>query len=166
MSGLARMTFSIFVVWPLNFGVVYVCLKAARGENPKVRDMFHGFENYLNTVMANLFIFMSVVCGLVLLVVPGIFIACKLAFTPFLVVDDRMDVIGAMKKSWAMTTGHGWTIFLAYLLTLPVVFAGVIALIVGVYVSVVWIGVAYASLYYAVTASMAGDVPMEPAGEP
>ena len=95
-----------------------------------------------------------IICiGLVLFIIPGIIFACKLAFVPYLVVDRRMAVIEAIKESWRMTNGHAWTVFLMGLLAIPICIAGLICLGVGVIVSIMWIRLAFASLYHAVSVS-------------
>ena len=98
--------YGILISGPVNFGVSFAYLKAARGDELKIKDMFHVFNNYWNAVLASLLVSVIVFIGLILLIVPGIVFACKLAFTPYLVVDRKMDVIGAIKESWSMTKGY------------------------------------------------------------
>jgi len=50
--------------------------------------------------------------GFILLIIPGIFFLCRLAFVPYLVVDHKTGAFGAIKGSWKMTKGHFWRIFL------------------------------------------------------
>jgi hypothetical protein len=49
-----------------------------------------------------------------------------------------------------MTRGYGWQIFLMGLLAIPIVILGLICLFVGVFVSVMWISTAFATMYHAV----------------
>jgi uncharacterized membrane protein len=93
-----------------------------------------------------------IVCiGFVLIIIPGIIFACKLAFTPYLVVDRKMDVIEAVKTSWRMTNGHAWKVFLIGLLGIPIAIAGLICFGVGVIIAGMWINLAIASLYHSVS---------------
>ena len=116
-----------------------------------MRDIFVVFQkNYWNAVIANIVVGIIVGLGIVMLIVPGIIFACRLAFVPYLVVDREMDVMDALRVSWDMTRGYGWQIFLMGLLAIPVVILGLIALFVGVFVSVMWISVAFAVMYHAV----------------
>lgn len=75
-----------------------------------------------------------------------------LAFTPYLVVDRKMAVIEAVQESWRMSGGHAWEVFLVGLLAIPISIAGLIVFGVGVIVSTMWIALALASLYHAVSA--------------
>ena len=89
--------------------------------------------------------------GIVLLIVPGIIFAVRLAFVPYLVTEKGMDAVTAIKTSWEMTRPHAWTIFFIGLLCIPIVLGGILVLGVGVVVSVMWIGVAFALVYHQVS---------------
>ncbi|OHB72410.1 MAG: hypothetical protein A2W23_03450 [Planctomycetes bacterium RBG_16_43_13] len=60
-----------------------------------------------------------------------------------------MGAIDAIKESWRMTTGYAWRVFFIYLLSIPIMIAGIICLIVGVIPAGMWIGISFASLYHA-----------------
>ena len=151
--GLFAIAYTILIEGPIGFGASFAFLKAARGDKVEIKDMFKAFKNYLNAVFASLLVGVIVVFGLVLLIVPGIIFACKLAFTPYLVVDRKMEVIEAIKTSWRMTDGYAWDVFFIGLLAIPIGIAGLLALGVGVIVSVMWVGLAFASLYHVVSTS-------------
>ena len=59
-----------------------------------------------------------------------------------------MSAWDAVQESWDMTTGHAWKVFAMALLTVPIFIAGLICLGVGVLVSIMFIGLAFASLYH------------------
>lgn len=145
--------YGILIVNPVDYGVAFAHLKAARGDKLEIRDMFDSFQNYLNAVLANLLVGVIVGIGFVLVIIPGIIFACKLAFVPYLVVDRKMEVIGAIKESWRMTNGYAWSVFGMGLLAIPIFIAGLICLGVGVIPAVMWIRLAFASLYHAVSVS-------------
>lgn len=153
--------YSILLLNPLQYGVNFACLKAARREAPAVKDLFEVFQNYWAAVLANLLVGIIILVGLVLLIVPGIIFACKLAFVPYLIVERRMEVIQAVKTSWNMTTGHAVTIFLMGLLAIPLAIAGLLVLCVGIIPAILWIGVAFASMYHAVSSRIVEAQPVE-----
>jgi uncharacterized membrane protein len=136
---------------PVNYGTSFAYLKAARGDKVEIKDMFAAFQNYWNAVLASLLVGIIVVIGFILIIVPGIIFACKLAFTPYLVVDRKMEVIEAIKTSWRMTNGHAWKIFLMGLLAILICIAGLICFGVGIIIAIMWISLAFASLYHAVS---------------
>ncbi len=163
--GFFGLVYGVLVSGPVDYGVAFAFLKAARGDKLEIKDMFEAFKNYWNAVLASLLVSVIVIVGLVLLIVPGIIFACKLAFTPYLVVDRKMAVIQAIKESWRMTGGHAWKVFLIGLLAIPIFIAGLICFGVGVIISIMWINLAFASLYHAVAMSeeASGQVQVTPA---
>lgn len=151
LLGILALPYGILIVGPIGQGVAFAYLKAARGDELQVKDIFEVFHNYWNAVLASLLVGAIVSVGFALLIVPGIVFACKLAFTPHLVVDRKMAVIAAVKESWRMTGGHAWKVFLIGLLAIPICIAGVICFGVGIIVAIMWVGLALASLYHAVS---------------
>lgn len=144
-------TYGVFVAGPIGYGANWVFLKAVRGERVEIKDMFVVFQkNYWNAVLAKIVVSVIVGLGIVMLIVPGIIFACRLAFVPFLVVDREMDVMDALRVSWDMTRGYGWQIFFMGFMAIFVVIGGLICLGVGVIISIMWIKAAFASIYHAV----------------
>jgi len=156
LLGVLGLIYGILIAGPTEYGVDFAYLKAARGDKLEIRDMFEAFHNYWNAVLANILVGVIVIIGLFLLIVPGIIFACKLAFTPYLVVDQKMAVIEAVKESWRMTNGHAWTVFLIGLLAIPISIVGLLCLVVGIIPAFMWITATFASLYHAV--SVSGEV--------
>jgi len=142
---------SLFISLPLSYGLAFCFLKASREGDVKFEEMFTGFKYYWNTIAAGLLSGLIVLGGIILLIVPGIIFACRLAFVPYLVVDRKLGPVEAIQTSWKMTKGHAMEVFLIGLLGIPIVIAGLICLVVGVIVSSMWISMAVASLYYAVS---------------
>jgi len=139
---------------PIDYGSAFVFLKAVRDEKFEVKDIFSAFESvdrYLNVVLAELLKSAIILIGIVMLIVPGIIFACKLAFVKYLVLDKKMDPVGAVKESWNMTTGYAGKIFLMGLLAIPIGIAGLIMCGVGIIPAIMWIRCAFASMYYAVS---------------
>ena len=151
--GFLAFIYGILVEGPVQYGVTFAFLKAARGDKLEIKDMFAAFKNYWNAVLASLFVGVIIIIGLVLLIVPGIIFACKLAFTPYLVVDRKMGVMEAIEESWRMTGGHAWKVFFIGLLAIPICIAGLLCFIVGIIISIMLVSLAFASLYHAVSST-------------
>lgn len=135
----------------IDFGEKYLFLKAMRDEEADLKILFDGFRtNYLNIVVANLIVFALVMIGFFMLIIPGIIIACRLAFVPYLVMDKNLEPMKAVEKSWQMTKGYGWTIFFMAIVSFFLIIAGILVFIFGVLISIMWIHAAFASLYQAV----------------
>jgi uncharacterized membrane protein len=91
------------------------------------------FWRFLGTeILAALIIFV----GFLLLVVPGIIASLGLGFAPYIVVDRALGPVDSLKESWRITKGNKWRIFLLGLALLGINILGIIALVVGLLVSV------------------------------
>ena len=135
----------------IKYGENLLFVKAMRDEEADFKYLFEGFKTkYLNIVLANLIVTALVMIGFVMLIIPGIIILCRLSFVSFLVMDKNLDPMKAVEKSWQMTRGHGWTIFVMGVISIFVFIAGVIVFIVGAIISIMWIHAAFATMYQSV----------------
>jgi uncharacterized membrane protein len=105
---------------------------------------------------AQLLVGIIVFFGFLLLVVPGIIAAVGLGFAPYLVIDRGRGPIEALKESWRITKGHKVQLFLFGLALIGLNILGLLALVVGIVVSVpvTWLAVTHA--YRKLQSSAAG----------
>jgi hypothetical protein len=145
------LAYTFLFVPVIKYGEKYLFLKAMRDEETDLKVLFEGFKTkYLNIVLAHLIVFALAAMGIVMLIIPGIIVLCRLAFVPYLVMDKDLDAMKAVEKSWQMTRGHGWTIFGMAIISFFVFIAGLIVFFVGAVFSIMWIHAAFASMYQSV----------------
>ncbi|HKL33491.1 MAG TPA: hypothetical protein VJ919_13200 [Tangfeifania sp.] len=145
------LAYGLLFIPVINYGEKFLFLKGMRGEDADLKYLFDGFKNkYLQIVLANLIVWALMIIGFILLIVPGIIVACRLAFVPYLVMDKNLEAMQAVEKSWHMTKGHGWKVFWMGVLSIFIFIAGIIAFLVGTIISFMWIHSAFASLYQSV----------------
>jgi uncharacterized membrane protein len=145
------LAYIVLLFAPIDYGSAFVFLKAVRNEPFEVKDLFLPFENYLNVVLGRLLTHAIIGMGIMLLIVPGIIFACRLAFVKYLIMDRKMDPVPAVKESWRMTRGYAGKIFLLGLLAIPLAIAGLICLVVGIVPVIIWVRCAFASMFFAVS---------------
>jgi hypothetical protein len=144
--------YQVLVLGPLSFGGLYAMLTAARDRRPEVGLLFVAFQRcYWPSVLANFLLSVALMVGFALLILPGIFLAVRLAFVPYLVVDEDLDPVAAFRESWRRTAPVGWTLLGAMLLAVPIVMAGLLLLVVGVIPALVWTSLAFARLFLEAT---------------
>lgn len=141
----------MFLVFPVfEFASKYLFLQGVRREAVDVKNILKGFDYYLNIILANLLMVALVAIAFLALIIPGIIVACRLAFVRYLVMDKQLDAIAAIEESWRMTKGYGWTIFGMAIVSFLIIIAGILCLIVGVIPAVIWISSSFATLYQTV----------------
>ncbi|HZR81189.1 MAG TPA: hypothetical protein VFD92_08835 [Candidatus Binatia bacterium] len=150
-GGLVGLAYEVLVLGPVTFGGMWAFLRAARGETPDVADLFAAFRiDYWQAVLASVLLHAIIAIGFVLLVVPGVIAAVRLSWVPYIVIDERVDAITAVRESWERTRGHGWTIFGIWLLAIPIVLVGIALLVVGIVPALMWVQLASACYYAAI----------------
>ena len=87
-----------------------------------------------------------IIVGLILFIIPGIIFAIKLQFVDYLIVDKKMG-IDSLSKSWNMTKGVKWNLFLLWILIALINIAGALLLLVGLFITVPLSVVATAYVY-------------------
>jgi len=149
--GLIALLYTFLARPVVEYGGKMIFVQAVRKVKPDFELLIKGFwENYLNSILANLMVFALVVLGLFALIVPGIIIGCRLAFTGYIVMDKKLDPIEAVELSWKLTKGHGWTIFLMGFVSFFILMFGLILMIVGILPALIWVKSSFASLYQSV----------------
>ncbi len=126
--------------WIVGFvlmgGLDYMFLRRIRGETVQIGDVFAGFNlALLNLALAGLVKWLLVSLGLILCIIPGIYLAIGYVFALPLVVDKQMEFWPAMEVSRLVVHEHWWSIFALVIVLALVVFAGALVCGVGVLVS-------------------------------
>lgn len=97
----------------LTVGLQWIFLGVARGERPEAKDLLLPFRNYVRVLVAYVLIMVATGIGMVLFIVPGVILSLGLSMTFFILRDDeQISPVDAMKRSWAMMSGHKWEYFL------------------------------------------------------
>jgi len=85
---------------------------------------------------ASLLLSLAVAIGFVLLIVPGIIFGLMFMFATFVVIEREAGPIDALNESNRITRGHKWPLLGLVLLLVLINLLGVLALVVGLLVSI------------------------------
>lgn len=147
------------LLYPIvNYGADMIFLKSVRGDHVEVKRIFDGFKNYINVVLASLLTIGLIGIGLIVFLIPGIYVACRLVFVAYLVMDEGLDPIAAVEASWRITRGHAFKVFALGFLSIFIFIAGLALLLVGVFPAIMWIKASFAALYLSITGDVAVEV--------
>jgi uncharacterized membrane protein len=138
------------LAWILNLiidmGIIRIALKFVDLEKPAFSDLFQR-NSLINYVLTSIISCVIIVIGLILFIIPGIIFAFRLQFSKYLVIDKKLGPVEAIQKSWKMTKGVTWNLFLLCLLFILINILGFIALIIGLFITVPLTMVANAFVY-------------------
>lgn len=152
VSSLSSAVFSLLISWPLFFGICQLFLRIIRRQEFHLSQIFDGFTHLPSIVFAAVIITVSTMVGLIMFVVPGVIIFCKLILTPFLMMDNDLNAGDALALSWRLTSGHTGQIFLMLLLAGCIMFTGMMILGLGIIPAGIWVMLTVASFYNTLTA--------------
>jgi len=96
-----------------GIGIAAFHLKIARRRKEDINDIFAGFKQFVQAVIASFLILLIVLIGYALLIVPGIIAWLGLSQTYFIMADSPgISATDAMRQSWSLTEGHRMDFFM------------------------------------------------------
>ena len=125
--------FVSFFINPVLFGgLMYTFTRRIRGEVPSVGDAFSGFSlAFLQLGLAGLVSALLICVGLLLCVLPGIYLAVGYTFALPLVIDKKYDFWTAMEVSRRVSHKQWWTLFGLLIVVFLINVIGILACFVG-----------------------------------
>jgi uncharacterized membrane protein len=137
----------IFVSAPINMGILAFSLAAhANPETVTLSVLWHP-EPYWKFVGTSILFWIATGMGIPLLFLPGLVGLVFFMFATFIVIDQELGPFDAMKESMRITEGHRWQLLGLNAAFVLILFAGFLALGVGVFVAIPVIMVATAHVY-------------------
>lgn len=120
----------------LSMGFTAVMIRAHDTiESVGVPDLWHP-KPFWKFLVAQFLVGIIVFLGFILLIVPGVIAVLMLIFALYIVIDKELGPIKAMKKSAQITRGSRWELLLLVLLAIVINIVGVLAIFVGLFVSI------------------------------
>ena len=131
----------------MGMGFLRITLRFCGNEKGKFSDLFSAFPLFFKYFAGMILYGLMVFGGLILFIVPGIIWALKFQFYGYLIVDEGLGPIEALKKSSVMTRGTKWHLLLFGSLLTGMNFLGALCLLVGLSATVPTSMVAGAFVY-------------------
>ena len=126
----------VLINGPLLGGLYYYFLKKIRGQSATLSDAFAGFSlAFLQLFLLYLVSGILITLGLILCLIPGIYLGVAFYFAYALLVDRKLDFWPAMDISRRVVNRMWWQVFGFVLLMALINILGVLALCVGVFVT-------------------------------
>ena len=104
-------------------GLILTVLKAKRGDDLSYDSLLERKDLTVNLAASGIIYGLLVSLGLILFVIPGVFLAIRLFFFDFIVVDKEVGPIKAFKESFEITKGYEWELLLFLIILIPLSFA-------------------------------------------
>src|SRR3989344_423203 len=148
----------------LELGLIRAYLDLDNGTEDKIAVLFSEYRLVWRYFGAALLYGIMVVFGLILLIVPGVYLALKYQFFAYLIVDQNLGILDALKQSSEMTRDIKWKFFGFVLAVCGLNILGALALGIGLLVTIPVSIMAYVYVYRTlVNRGLPAVVPAAPA---
>ena len=131
----------------VNMAQIKVGLRFSRGETADFPDLLNEYPRFWDFLLGSILYALIVIGGLILLIIPGIYWGIKYHFYGYLIIDQGMGPVDAIKKSGELTDGVKWDLLVFWLALLGIYILGFLACCVGVLFAIPVILVAVAYVY-------------------
>jgi uncharacterized membrane protein len=132
---------------PLMVGFIRFNAKCVRGQPATLGDCFSGFDLFGTSLLTYILMVLLVLVGTLLCILPGIYLAISYIFAWNLMAERRGTAWECLEMSRQAVTAHwGWALLLLVVGSL-LAYAGLIACIIGVLVTMPFYGLMLATAY-------------------
>ena len=142
---------------PLSAGFLIATFRIISGREFHFNDLFSGFNHFLPLLLAGLATGFIVGAGFLLLILPGIYLMVSYMFASALVVDYGMEFWQAMETSRKIVGKHWFRLFGFMLLLILINLLGLLALGIGLLVSIPVTSCAVAVAYRGIVGDHEGE---------
>jgi uncharacterized membrane protein len=131
----------------MSIGLIHIALRFVDQQSARLGDLFARASVFFPYLAVSLLVGIIVGIGLVLLVIPGIYLGLRFQFAPYLVVDRGIGPLAALAQSGDLTRGVKLRLLGFDLLLVLAWLVGALVLIVGLLVAMPTIILATAHVY-------------------
>lgn len=146
LAALVSLAFTVVTLF-LEIGFIKIVLKLIDGHKAEITELWAYPQYLLRMIGASILYTVIVVAGFILLIIPGIYLALRLQFYSYYIVDKNVPAIDSLRMSWKATEGNVINIFLFALLLIALNILGAIALLVGLLITIPVSFIAVSLLY-------------------
>lgn len=148
----------------LALGYYRMLLNAIDSKKSKLSILFEQRDPLLvlHYIIGSIVAGVAIVIGFVFLIIPGIYLAIRLQYFTYCVLEQEdKDCIKALNESWKMTEGHVLDLFALGCLAFFTIILGLIALVVGLFVAIPLVGLMSAIAYRILCIKMDEELPLK-----
>jgi uncharacterized membrane protein len=152
MAGMAIALLSLVFSLLFSLGYTKNMFQALDGEEPQFAAYAQEARKIFTGLFAGLIFTVLFVVGLVLLLLPGFYIAIRLQFFYASIVEEDSGIISSLKRSWEITKGQEKQLFVLLLVEISFILIGLICFVIGIFIAAPYIGLMNCYVFRRLTA--------------
>lgn len=119
-----------------EIGFIRIGLDIVDNKKPDFKDLYSNYNLFLPFFLTSLMFGLAVVIGLILLIVPGIYLAVRYQFVSFVIVDKKLGYMKALRAAGELTKGRWMKIFMFDLALIGLNILGLLAIGIGLLLTI------------------------------
>lgn len=138
----------IFLV--IQLGAYNMVLKIVDGKHATLKDLYtypNMAMKIIRNIVAGILVGVMVLIGLIFFVIPGVYIAIRLMFFTYYIVDKDAGIMDSIKMSWELTKNGVINLFLLAIIFFVLNFIGALLFGIGLAITMPITFLATATLY-------------------
>ena len=116
---------------PLGVGLGVISIRRAAGKPVSPTVIFEPYQHALSLIFMMVMMFLLIIAGYILFILPGIYLSIAYSFAPYLITEKNMGAWQALEASRKAITKFWWRYFGLMLVSVLLVIAGVIPFLIG-----------------------------------
>lgn len=146
------LAFTVYLIgWILSIivglGLIKISLNFCDNLKSKIGDLFSQYQLFFRVLFAGILYGLICLSGTILFIIPGIYLGIRFWFYDYFIVDKRTGVIESLKKSWRITQGNVWNLFLFILILTGINLLGALCFLIGLFATIPTTMLAIALVY-------------------
>lgn len=138
---------STLILGPVAAGLYMIAIKYSVGAPIEVGEIFKHFHKTIPIFVTTIVMYLAIGLGLILLIVPGIYLLVCFSFALYLVVEKDMGTMQALSTSRKVVHHQWFQMGGLILLSIVVCLLGALALLVGLLWAVPLVGLTFSLVY-------------------
>lgn len=130
-----------------SIGLIKIALNFVEKKESKYGDLFAHYDRTVNYMAGSILYGLIVGFGLILLIIPGIYLGLRMQFFSYFTVEKNIGPVQALKASWKITEGLTLKLLLYGLIVTGINILGALCLLIGLFWTVPTTQVATAYLF-------------------
>ncbi len=126
---------SIVISCAFMLGYIKNMFQTLDGEEPQFSAYGSQSRKIVTYFVASLIYIIAVSIGIILLIIPGIYLAVRLQFFMQFIVEENCGITESLKKSWQLTEGQVMPLLLLLLTMIGIALVGCILFFIGIFVA-------------------------------
>ncbi|MDR2384652.1 MAG: hypothetical protein LBD80_03165 [Tannerella sp.] len=136
ISGIVTGLLSYILLFIFTMGYMKNCFQTIDDEEPQFSAYGQVSTKIITFLAASVIYSIIVTIGLILFILPGIYLTIRLHYYMAAIVDEDAGIINSLKRSWQITKGQVLPVFIILLIITALSFIGILALIAGIFIAI------------------------------